>query len=226
MGAKFRKPDLELRNGQSSSPVPPSRPLTTYAPAIDAGAVSPATTFDNYPVRLLNGSPGPRTPPTPTPAGHPSGRASGTPSTPIAVQTLEKVGVTAAYNFATQNLGLDLAPEDMNVSPLGMGGLTYGLSTVDMAAAFSAFANNGVYNEPPDLCEGPGQRQHHRGAGKRECAAGGHEGDHRLPDDGHAGGCRLRHRRRRPGSAVCTSPARPATTNDNFDRYFAGYTPY
>ena len=42
----------------------------------------------------------------------------------IAVQTLEKVGVTAAYQFATENLGLSLAPEDMNVSPLGLGGLT------------------------------------------------------------------------------------------------------
>ena len=26
--------------------------------------------------------------------------------------------------------------------------MTYGLSTVEMAAAYSAFANNGVYNEP------------------------------------------------------------------------------
>ena len=66
----------------------------------------------------------------------------------IAVQTLEKVGVTAAYQFATENLGLSLAPEDMNVSPLGLGGLTYGLSTVEMAAAYAAFANSGVYNEP------------------------------------------------------------------------------
>lgn len=57
----------------------------------------------------------------------------------IAVQTLEKVGVTAAYQFATENLGLSLAPEDMNVSPLGLGGLTYGLSTVEMAAAYSCF---------------------------------------------------------------------------------------
>ena len=40
----------------------------------------------------------------------------------IAVQTLEKVGVTAAYNFATQNLGLSLVPEDMNVSPLAWAG--------------------------------------------------------------------------------------------------------
>ena len=36
----------------------------------------------------------------------------------------------------------------MNVSPLGLGGLTYGLSTVEMAAAYAAFANSGVYNEP------------------------------------------------------------------------------
>lgn len=112
------------------------------------GAVSPATTFDNYPVRLLNGNPWPKNSPN-TYTGWTSVRNGVKASiNTIAVQTLEKVGVTAAYQFATENLGLSLAPEDMNVSPLGLGGLTYGLSTVEMAAAYAAFANSGVYNEP------------------------------------------------------------------------------
>ena len=65
-----------------------------------------------------------------------------------AVQTVQALGVAESYAYATEKLGLSLVPEDMAVSPLGMGGLTYGLSTVEMAAAFSAFANNGVYNSP------------------------------------------------------------------------------
>ena len=36
----------------------------------------------------------------------------------------------------------------MNLSSLGLGGLTYGLTTEEMAAAYAAFANNGVYNSP------------------------------------------------------------------------------
>ena len=66
----------------------------------------------------------------------------------IAVQTVEALGVVDSYAYATEKLGLSLVPEDMAVSPLAMGGLTYGLSTVEMAAAFSAFANSGVYNSP------------------------------------------------------------------------------
>ncbi len=66
----------------------------------------------------------------------------------IAVQTVEALGVAESYAYATEKLGLSLVPEDMGVAPLGMGGLTYGLSTEEMAAAFSAFANNGVYNSP------------------------------------------------------------------------------
>lgn len=39
----------------------------------------------------------------------------------IAVQTLEKVGVTAAYQFATENLGLSLAPGGYERQPAGAG---------------------------------------------------------------------------------------------------------
>ncbi len=31
---------------------------------------------------------------------------------------------------------------------MGLGGLTRGVSTVEMAAAYAAFVNQGVYNEP------------------------------------------------------------------------------
>ena len=36
----------------------------------------------------------------------------------------------------------------MDRSPLGLGGLHRGLSTIEMAAAFSCFANGGIYNQP------------------------------------------------------------------------------
>jgi penicillin-binding protein 1A len=39
------------------------KPLTAYAPALDSGAINPGTTFDNYPVQLMNGSPWPKNSP-------------------------------------------------------------------------------------------------------------------------------------------------------------------
>ena len=36
----------------------------------------------------------------------------------------------------------------MNTAALGLGGLTHGLSTVEMAAAYATFPNGGIYHEP------------------------------------------------------------------------------
>ena len=54
----------------------------------------------------------------------------------------------------TQNLGFTtLVNSDLNSAALGLGGLTYGVNTVEMAAAYSAFANNGVYTRPRTYIE-------------------------------------------------------------------------
>ena len=194
----------------------------------DAGAVSPATTFDNYPVRLLNGNPWPKNSPN-TYTGWTSVRNGVKASiNTIAVQTLEKVGVTAAYQFATENLGLSLAPEDMNVSPLGLGGLTYGLSTVEMAAAYAAFANSGVYNEPKTYVKVLAndnstvvleKETEQRVAMKETTAYLMTDMLRRAVNEsgGTGGGARF------SGMHIA---GKTGTTNDNYDRYFTGYTPY
>ena len=69
------------------------------------------------------------------------------------------------------------------MSPLGLGGLTYGLSTVEMAAAYAAFANSGVYNEPKTYVKVLANDNATVVLEKETRAAGGHEGDHRLFDD-------------------------------------------
>ena len=202
------------------------KPLTAYAPALDAGVVSPATTFDNYPVQLLNGTPWPKNSPN-TYTGWTSVRDGIRSSiNTIAVQTLEKVGVTAAYNFATQNLGLSLVPEDMNVSPLGLGGLTYGLSTVEMAAAYASFANNGVYNEPKTYVKVLANdnstvilenETEQRVAMKETTAYLMTSMLQNAVSNGTGGAARF------SGMHIA---GKTGTTNDNFDRYFVGYTPY
>ncbi|MDE7260552.1 MAG: hypothetical protein K2N78_00575, partial [Oscillospiraceae bacterium] len=52
------------------------------------------------------------------------------------------------FEFMENNLGFDLDTNDIALSPLAMGGLTYGVTTEEMAAAYAAFVNKGVYNEP------------------------------------------------------------------------------
>jgi penicillin-binding protein 1A len=61
-----------------------------------------------------------------------------------AIQALQKVGLEKAQEFA-QNLGIPL-PEIYE--SYAIGGLKEGVSPLQMAGAYSAFGNNGIYTEP------------------------------------------------------------------------------
>lgn len=85
--------------------------------------ITMASTFDNYPVRLLNGNPWPKNSPnkytgwTTLSTGvamlyqYPCGRC----------QVVEKLTIPASYAFATEKLGLNLVADDMNTAGAGPG---------------------------------------------------------------------------------------------------------
>jgi penicillin-binding protein 1A len=62
-----------------------------------------------------------------------------------AVRLFEATGIEYCWNFAKNNLGMPLREEDKVLS-LSLG--TAGLTTLDMASAYSTFPNNGLLNEP------------------------------------------------------------------------------
>ncbi len=67
----------------------------------------------------------------------------------IPVQLVNKLTPQTCYDFLTQKLGVTtLNEEDINLSPLGMGGTNGGLTTLESAAAFAVFGNGGLYYEP------------------------------------------------------------------------------
>ena len=112
--------------------------------------------------------------------------------------------------------------------PLGLGGLTYGLSTVEMAAAYAAFANSGVYNEPKTYVKVLAndnstvvleKETEQRVAMKETTAYLMTDMLRRAVNEsgGTGGGARF------SGMHIA---GKTGTTNDNYDRYFTGYTPY
>ncbi len=67
----------------------------------------------------------------------------------IPVQLVHKLTPQVSYDFLTQKLGITtLTAEDINLSPLGMGGTNGGITTYESAAAYSVFGNGGLYYEP------------------------------------------------------------------------------
>ncbi|MBE6750050.1 MAG: hypothetical protein E7560_02680 [Ruminococcaceae bacterium] len=67
----------------------------------------------------------------------------------IPVYLVNKMTPQSSYDFLTGKLGITtLNAEDINLSPLGMGGTNGGLNTMESAAAFAVFGNGGLYYEP------------------------------------------------------------------------------
>ncbi len=67
----------------------------------------------------------------------------------IPVYLVNKLGLQTSYDFLTQKLGIKtLTKEDINLSPLGMGGTNGGISTTTSAAAFAVFGNLGQFHAP------------------------------------------------------------------------------
>ena len=124
------------------------KPVAVYAPAFEAG-YSPGSVADDYPMdyngHVFNNY-------TRACKGLMTYREAikGSVNT-VAVKVLDQIGIANGYKFA-ENLGIStLVPSgtnnDMNLS-LALGGLTDGVRPIELAAAYAAFANEGVYIEP------------------------------------------------------------------------------
>lgn len=66
-----------------------------------------------------------------------------------AVRLLQEIGVETGWEFAV-SCGLPLVEEDKGPA-LALGGITYGVSPLNLATAYSCFANGGYYIEPTSI---------------------------------------------------------------------------
>ena len=205
------------------------KPVSVYAPAIENNVVGPGSVIDDYPIRLNDSGTG----------GYPknsNNKYVGPVTVSYAVQqsintvacrVLEMLGYATSFEFMENNLGFDLDERDIGVGPLAMGGLTYGVTTEEMAAAYGAFANSGIYSKPRTITQilsndgkevivdNPVQSS----VAMKESTA--YLITKMLRSVVSGGGT---------GSSAnfsgMTIAGKTGTTTNNFDRYFVGYTPY
>jgi len=203
------------------------KPVSVYAPAIENGIITPASVYDDYPVSLnpdqTNGYP--KNSPTRYLGLMPIGTAVKRSANTVAVRVLRDLSFASSYDFMVNNLGFGLVSADLDEAPLAMGGLTYGVSTLEMAAAYSAFVNDGIYTEPTTyskVLDADGnvilENNPESRLAMKETTA--YQMNRLLKDVVTSG----------TGTAAkisgMTVAGKTGTTSNNYDRYFVGYTPY
>ena len=132
------------------------KPLAVYAPALEYGIITPSTVYEDKKVTYGSWSP----------KNFYSGFKGSMPMTTavklsvntVAVQVLNDLGVDKSFNFLKNKLGISSLVEsktvngmvltDKTLGALALGGLTDGVSVYEMAGAYSAIANDGVYIRP------------------------------------------------------------------------------
>lgn len=138
------------------------KPIAVYAPALDNGTISPSTRIEdkrksydgwvprNYSYTYSNSAVG---------IDYAIQQSLNT----VAVEVLDRMGPQTAYDFLTEKLGFTTLVEseeingqvytDIGLSQLALGGLTHGMTPLELTAAYCIFPNEGVYNEPYTFTE-------------------------------------------------------------------------
>lgn len=203
------------------------KPISVYAPALDDGTINGASSIDDYPVMVLNGSVYPK---------NANGRYKGL--TPLhtaiarstntcAVRVVQEYGTSRSYDFMTNKLGFTtLTSQDaQQVGNMGLGGLDRGVTTEEMAAAFAAFANEGIYTAPRTFIrveDADGnvilENEAKASVAMKDTTAALMNSLLQEVINGGTG-----YEGRISGMHVA---GKTGTTNNDQDRYFVGYTPY
>ena len=162
-GEKTENRILNLASDAHRQPGSSIKPIASYGPAIENNLINWSTIFDDAPVRKIDG--------VDWPVNYYSGyygnmtvaRAIELSTNPVAVRVNELFGTRNSYNFLRDKLhfSVDEDPDNGIIegslveskdadSPgaMALGGLTNGVTLVEMAAAYQAFGNGGYYNKP------------------------------------------------------------------------------
>ena len=135
----FNRATMALRQPGSSI-----KPLSAYSIALDKGLINYSTTLDDTPFR--NGWPNNanRAYEGLVTVSHAVKMSKNT----IAVKVVDLLGVNTVYDFMVNKFRFSTLEEsDKDYAPLALGGMTRGVTNREMATAYAAIANNGVYNK-------------------------------------------------------------------------------
>lgn len=241
VGGIGEKPDSLILNRASQSfrqPGSTFKPIAVYAPAMEDGLITAASTYFDEEVKYDGW----------TPYNY-SRTFSNRPITvrealkrslnTIPVSILKEYGPESSYQYLTQKLGISSLVEfeedsngrtfsDIGLPQLALGGLTHGVSPLELTAAYTPFANDGLFSKPHCIRTVTDQRGNvlikndpkFTNAMSEETAYIMSRMMHEVVSS--SGGTGI-------GAALDSgmyTAGKTGTTSDNNDRWFVGFTPY
>ena len=211
------------------------KPIAVYAPAIERGIINAADIYDDKAISYGDWTPRNY---DHTYSGKVSIRTAVRKSlNTIPVQVLDEMGANASYNFLSQKLGVSSLVKnragsdgkvysDIGLSQLALGGLTDGISVIEMTAAYTPFVNRGIFTKPYCFTSVVDSKGNELLSNKpKQTIALSEQTAYvmsRLLSEvvsyGTGGGAQL-------ASGMYTA-GKTGTTSDSHDRWFVGYTPH
>lgn len=209
------------------------KPLSVYTPALEYGIVRPYDTVVDEPLKIGSWQP-----------KNANNRFTG--STTIsdavtwsrnipAIKTLQSLTVDKSFDFLVNRFHItslveervsgDMTFSDKSFAPLALGGLTDGVSVVEMAGAYSAIADGGIYRKPTTYIDVRDSN------GKLILEGKGEDQRIMMPDTAYSMTSMLKNvvsHGTGTSAAISNMSAagKTGTTDDDKDRWFVGFTPY
>ena len=154
----------------------------------------------------------------------------------VPVQILNEMGTDKSFDFLTRKLGITSLVRretdsqgkvysDIGLSQLALGGLTHGMSVIELTAAYSPFVNRGIYTKPycyTSVTDSEG-KELLSNSPQQEIAMSEATAYimsmmlREVVTSGTGGGSQV--------GGMFTA-GKTGTTSDNNDRWFVGYTPH
>ena len=218
------------------SPGSTIKPVSVYAPALELGLITPATVMDDTPYSFTDARHWPKNSDSIYRGLMNINEAVGLSINTIPVKLVAQMTPEYSFEFAKEKMGLSTLVSsyvnaagdtfsDVDLAPLAMGGLTRGVTVKAMAQAYATFANEGVYRETrtyTKVVDSDGKvvldntQQSH--VAMKDMTAW--YITYMLENTVESG----------TGTAAqienMTVAGKTGTTTSDFDRWFAGYTPY
>ncbi len=234
-GAVGEKTANRVQNFATQTLRPPGsviKPISVYAPALERGMINWATVYDDVPIRFekAQNQPWPKN----ATGGYRGltnvSYAVAQSTNTVAVRVLEQLGLRNSYEFAKKRFHLESMIDtagvtDCDVAALALGQLNYGVTLREITAAYSVFADGGVYH---------GWRSYYRVTDAKgeillssvpsseavisaENAAVMTKLLQRVVTDGTSSSVTL--------GRITECAGKTGTTQNDYDRWFIGYTP-